>query len=395
MQAWHCIAIITISIILFIYGNFRSDIEDHIYEQELDKAVIEAKEVKVDSTVQKTNKSQVKVNDSIIDSPAWARYQTILRCERSEMAKLHAQALKGIPFLEFLNRQIQGSTTAKELIFSPFKSEFFAENDQGILRSLFTAHTTLADENLVEITCRGHSAKSAKLLAKLVLDTYEVALLQESIDAPLPGSLLKEINEINEMKQEIELLKEQLANENHMEKHLNVEAIALKSEIQMLDGEFQRFKRILLEVESYFKEGRSTMDYIQIEGFAKYGMLKEISETIGELNNMISSKSLDKAVTGEVQKNINRNYALLENEIAKAIEKLKEEISEGLERKKVLSNRLVDLHKTDAQNQIGNPKYRLLVQLEEKIERIIPIYQQAFKRWKSSAYTVVKSDLTK
>ena len=75
------------------------------------------------------------------------------------MAKLHAQALKGIPFLEFLNRQIQGSTTAKELIFSPFKSEFFAENDQGILRSLFTAHTTLADENLVEITCRGHSAK--------------------------------------------------------------------------------------------------------------------------------------------------------------------------------------------------------------------------------------------
>ena len=54
------------SIILFIYGNFRSDIEDHIYEQELDKAVIEAKEVKVDSTVQKTNKSQVKVNDSII-----------------------------------------------------------------------------------------------------------------------------------------------------------------------------------------------------------------------------------------------------------------------------------------------------------------------------------------
>ena len=110
---------------------------------------------------------------------------------------------------------------------------------------------------------------------------------------------------------------------------------------------------------------------------------------------MISSKSLDKAVTVEVQKNINRNYALLENEIAKAIERLKEEISEGLERKKVLSNRLVDLHKTDAQNQIGNPKYRLLVQLEEKIERIVPIYQQAFKKWKRSAYTVVKSDLTK
>ena len=37
MQAWHCIAIITISVILFIYGTFRNEIEDHVYEQEVEK----------------------------------------------------------------------------------------------------------------------------------------------------------------------------------------------------------------------------------------------------------------------------------------------------------------------------------------------------------------------
>ena len=68
-----------------------------------------------------------------------------------------------------------------------------------------------------------------------------MALLREH-DAPLPGSLLKEINEINEMKQEIEVLKEQLANENLMEKHLNVETIALQSEIQMWTENFNDSK---------------------------------------------------------------------------------------------------------------------------------------------------------
>ena len=37
MQAWHCIAIITISVILFIYGTFRNEIEDHVYEPEVEK----------------------------------------------------------------------------------------------------------------------------------------------------------------------------------------------------------------------------------------------------------------------------------------------------------------------------------------------------------------------
>ena len=103
------------------------------------------------------------------------------------MAKLHAQALKGIPFFGISKPTNSRFYHRKRINIFAFQKVNSLPRMIKEFRSLFTAHTTLADENLVEITCRGHSAKSAKLLAKLVLDTYEVALLQESIDAPLPG----------------------------------------------------------------------------------------------------------------------------------------------------------------------------------------------------------------
>jgi len=136
MQAWHCIAIITISVILFIYGTFRNEIEDHVYEQEVEKimetvsAAPEPKNIAVQAEAEILEKS-------IVNSPAWAAFGIILKCQSLEMATLHAQALKGNTFLSFFYEQINSSTTASELIFSPFKSEFFMENEKGILRSLF------------------------------------------------------------------------------------------------------------------------------------------------------------------------------------------------------------------------------------------------------------------
>ena len=212
MQAWHCIAIITISVILFIYGTFRNEIEDHVYEQEVEKIM----ETVIASPDQK-NKAVLTapeiVEKSIIDSPAWAEFGIILKCQSLGMAALHAQALKSNTFLSFFYEQIQSSTTASNLIFSPFKSEFFMENEKGILRSLFSAHTTFEDDHQVKITCRGHSAKSAKLLATLILDSYELALVQERVDQPLPGSLLAQSDEIKQTNTQISELKKQLSQE--------------------------------------------------------------------------------------------------------------------------------------------------------------------------------------
>ena len=94
MQAWHCIAIITISVILFIYGTFRNEIEDHVYEQKVEK-IMETISV---SPEQKNTALQTEaeiLEKSIVDSPAWAKFEIILKCQSLEMAALHAQALKG------------------------------------------------------------------------------------------------------------------------------------------------------------------------------------------------------------------------------------------------------------------------------------------------------------
>lgn len=390
MQAWHCIAIITISVILFIYGTFRNEIEDHVYEQEVEKIMetVSASPEPKNTTVLAEAETLEK---SIVDSPAWAEFGIILKCQSLEMAALHAQALKSNTFLSFFYEQIKSSTTASELIFSPFKSEFFIENEEGILRSLFSAHTTFEDDHLVKIICRGHSAKSAKLLATLILDSYELALVQERVDQPLPGSLLAQSDQIKQTNTQISELKEQLSQESHGDKRLNVEAIALKSEILMLDQELERFKSTLMQIDQLFKEGKPVSKYLEVADLSEFGVLKELNNSINELQNMLQGNPLEKAVRAEVKKNIQANQLLLENEIAHAIEEIKSKLAEGITRRKVLSSRIVDLHKAGLRNTSGNVKYRLLSELEESLEKKLPVYREQFALWKLSTYSVIQS----
>ena len=88
---------------------------------------------------------------------------------------------------------------------------------------------------------------------------------------------------------------------------------------------------------------------------------------------MLQSNPLEKAVREEVEKNIKANQLLLENEIAHAIEEVKSKLGEGITRRKVLSSRIVDLHKTGQQNTSGNIKYKLLNELE-KVWKSLPVY---------------------
>ena len=394
MQAWHCIAIITISVILFIYGIFRNEIEDYVYEQEVQKVMETVNTSPEQKNIEVQTEEEI-LEKSIGDSPAWAEFEIILKCQSLEMAALHAQALKGNTFLSFFHNQIQSSATASDLIFSPFKSEFFVENEKGILRSLFSAHTTFEDDHLVKITCRGHSAKSSKLLATLILDSYELALVQERVEQPLPGSLLAQSDQINKANAQISKLKEQLSQESHGDKRLNVEAIALKSEIQMLDQELESNKNTLLQIDKLFREGKPVSDYLKVADFSSFGALRELNNSISELRNMLQDSPLEKAVQVEIERNIQANQLLLENEIALAIEEVKSTLSKGIVRRKILSSRIVDLHKAGIQNTNGNVKYKLLKELEMSLEKKLPIYREQFARWKLSTYSVIQSALVK
>ena len=98
MQAWHCVAIIAVSILLFIYGTFRNEIEDRVYEQEVNQVVTKAQESLKGQDI-------ATEKPALLDSPAWAKYVIMLKCEDSEKAQLHVQAIKGASFLKFFLSQ--------------------------------------------------------------------------------------------------------------------------------------------------------------------------------------------------------------------------------------------------------------------------------------------------
>ena len=384
MQAWHCVAIIAVSILLFIYGTFRNEIEDRVYEQEVNQVVNKAQE-----SLKKKNIATEK--PELLDSPAWAKYEIILKCENSEKAQLHLEAIKGASFLKFFLSQVRGSKTASELIFSPFKSEFFSEDEYSILQSLFSAHATLDDDKVIQITCRGHSSKSTKLLATLILDSYKTARQQEASSKPLAYSLLMQYDEIQALEAQISSLKDEISTEDQTSTSINVEDIALRSELKMLEQELAHYKKILLQIDTLFKAGKPTQEYLSIESITQFGMIEELRNTIDQLQRMLVNQDLNDVVSLEVKKNIETNRLLLKNEVANAIEELKVKTIKALERKKVLSNRLVDLQKEGSLQNGGQPKLTLLKQLEDKLQKQLPQYQKSFTEWKQSGYEVVKS----
>jgi len=109
------------------------------------------------------------------------------------------------------------------------------------------------------------------------------------------------------------------------------------------------------------------------------------------LQRMLVNQDLDDVVSLEVKKNIETNQLLLKNEVANAIEELKAKTIKAMERKKVLSNRLVDLQKEEGLQNGEQPKLTLLKQLEDKLQNQLPQYQKSFTEWKQSGYKVVKS----
>ncbi len=390
MQAWHCIAIITVSILLFIYGIFRNEIEDHVYEQEVDRAITNAKASGEDRN--KIGENSTSPNkEKILDSPAWAKYEVILKCKDSKQAQVHLETIKGASFLKFFLNQIRSSATASELIFSPFKSEFFSEDEYSILQSLFSAHTILEDDTVIHITCRGHTSKSTKLFATLILDSYKLARQQEEKSQPLASSLLIQYEELTLLEEQIIFLKEEISTETNDGSTINVEAIALSSEMMMLEQELAQYKKILLEIDKLFKADKPTDEYLKIESFSQFGMIDELKNTIHQLRSMLVNQELEDVVFIEVKKNIETNELLLKNEVANAIEDLKAKTIKGMERKKTLSFRLVDLRKSEGLKDGSHTKFSLLKELEEKLQSLSLQYQKSFTDWKQSSFDVVRS----
>jgi hypothetical protein len=120
-------------------------------------------------------------------------------------------------------------------------------------------------------------------------------------------------------------------------------------------------------------------------------MIEELRNTMDQLQMMLVNQELDSTVTQEVKKNIETNRLLVKNEVANAIEELKAKTIMTLERKKILSARLVDLQKKEGLNLGGQPKFTLLKQLEDKHQGLLAQYQKSFTDWQQSDYDIIRS----
>ena len=197
--------------------------------------------------------------------------------------------------------------------------------------------------------------------------------------------------EISLLEEQIMSLKEEISTETHISSSINVEAIALHSEMMMLEQELVQFKKILLEIDKLFKAGKPTDEYLKIESFSQFGMIEELKNTSNQLRSMLVNQELEEVVSIEVKKNIEANELLLKNEVANAIEVLKAKTIQGMKRKKTLSFRLVDLRKNEGLKDGRHPKISLLQGLEKKLQSLSPQYQKAFTDWKQSSFDIVRS----
>ena len=95
----------------------------------------------------------------------------------------------------------------------------------------------------------------------------------------------------------------------------------------------------------------------------------------------------------EVRKNVKDNQTLLENEIAGGIQDLKEKSISGMQRKKILSNRLIDLQKKEDLKNGPARKYQVLSELEIEMERKASEYAALYTAWKKNRFSVVSMDI--
>ena len=162
MQPWHCIAIIALTVGIFIYGTFLDKIDDES-DLSLQQLGILTKKSADSSEIAAGKKSDLDGSgqETLAEKIIW------LQCSDSNSVKLHQNVLEGKWFLEIWLQEIIASQNLKNQIFSAFQSELHNLNEASILESLISLIPN--SEKQLNIICRGHSQKAADLLAEMIL----------------------------------------------------------------------------------------------------------------------------------------------------------------------------------------------------------------------------------
>ena len=383
MQPWHCVLLIVITLSLFFYGAYYQDIQE---ESQMPLSLsYEESFSEPDSGVREEPEStpEERAFEKLADSNHWAEHRVLLVVENGtpSLTSLHSDALQSPVFLDKLNEFLGQNPTAKDLILSPFQSNAFKENETQILRPLFTTRPSENRQDGIYLVCRGHSIKSSRLLTNAVMQAYVDAVYHENMDQPLIHRFKKYSEKIKELEESKQDLLERIQRNAEATTGANVEEIAIQSELMETTKELGVLNKTLSQIDSIHKKDRNPLALLGVERIANHKTIPDLTKMARQLKIILANQETDPFVRKEVSRNLEANANKTVKEIADAIAQIKTDAREGLERKKMLEEKMIDLRAKEDIQIKSDPKYALLDRLNKEIISQKEVYLGNFKQW--------------
>ena len=376
--------LIILSLSLFYYGMYYEEIKEQSLAPLADQTPAGApdEENALPSSSPDGNDLGTPEN---LSSDSWAELRTLLLVEDGgrRHTSLHSDALLSPFFLEKVMALISNSPTVKEMILSPFQSSAFKQNESQIVRALFSVRDA-PDANGLFLVCRGHSIKTAQLLAKTVAQAYKESISRETIDDPLIAKFQKHLKKMADLDQKINLLVEQIQKSSRNGNGANVEEIALQAELDQTNKELSSMVEALRQIESISKNDPNPMAQLEVEKIAKFKALPELVRMSAQLETMLANENPDDFVRKEVSRNLNSTKEQILLLIKNAIDQTKIETKEALARKKGLERKLVEVRAKEDEAILSNPGYEQLKRLNAELSTLTENYREQFEDWKKA-----------
>ena len=376
--------LIILSLSLFCYGMYYEEIKEESLAPLADQPPAEAPIEEPSKPSPSPDVPELETKENL-SSDSWAELRTLLLAGNGgrRHSSLHSDALLSPFFLEKVMALIAKSPTVKKMILSPFQSSAFKQNESQIVRALFSIRDA-PDANGLFLVCRGHSIKTARLLAKAVVQTYKEAISRETMDDPLIAKFQKHLKKMADLDQKINLLVEQIQKSSRSGNGTNVEEIALQAELDQTNKELSSMVEALRQIESISKSNPNPMAQLEVEKIAKYKSLPELVRMSVQLETMLANENPDDFVRKEVSRNLSSAKEQIFLLIKNAIDQIKVETKETLGRQKALERKLVELRAKEDEAILSNPGYEQLKRLNAELSSLKENYREQFDDWKKA-----------
>ncbi|MEK9633604.1 MAG: hypothetical protein VW622_07175 [Opitutae bacterium] len=372
-----------ITLSLFFYGAYYQDIQDESqmpltlsYEENFSEPDPEVREGPESTPGE-------RASETFADSDHWAEHRVLLVVENGTpiLTSLHSDALQSPVFLDKLIEFLGENPTAKELILSPFQSNAFKENETQILRPLFSTRPSENRQDGIYLVCRGHSIKSSRLLTNTIMKAYVDAAYDENMEQPLIHRFKKYNEKIKDLEESKQDLLERIHQNAEAATGANVEEIAIQSELMETTNELGVLNKTLSQIDSIHKKDRNPLALLVVERVANHKTIPDLTKMARQLKEILANQETDPFVRKEVSRNLEANANKTIKEIADAIAQIKTDARKGLERKKMLEEKMIDLRAKEDMQVKSDPKYALLDRLNKEIISQKQIYFGNFEQW--------------